>query len=90
MNNNPKRSITIFDDKITEGMGRSYAGAATDWKRNLITRRGALPGNEVVMAALKSANGHRAEAALALGVSERTLYRHLKKMRISAESSSNH
>lgn len=50
--------------------------------RGLITRRGAIPDDQTVLAALNEAKGHRAEAAQALGVSERTLYRHLKKMRL--------
>ncbi len=46
----------------------------------LIRRRGRLR-NEDVMTALSEANGHRAKAAHMLGISERTLYRHIQKLR---------
>ena len=46
----------------------------------LVTRRGRLNA-ERIMSALKQCNGHRASAARMLGVSERTLYRHMQKLR---------
>ena len=41
--------------------------------RNGLTR-------ERIRAALEASDGHRAEAAQRLGVSERTLYRHLQRL----------
>ncbi len=46
----------------------------------LIRRRGRLDHKDV-MTALSEANGHRAKAAHMLGISERTLYRHIQKLR---------
>jgi DNA-binding NtrC family response regulator len=46
----------------------------------LISRRGRLT-DESVLAALADCGGHRARAASLLGVSERTLYRHMQRLR---------
>ncbi len=45
-------------------------------------RRGRLT-DEAIVAALERHAGHRGQAASELGVSERTLYRHLRRLRIS-------
>jgi len=49
----------------------------------LVVRRGRLT-DDIVLEALNKSNGHRAKAAEMLGVSERTLYRHVGRMRQSA------
>lgn len=46
----------------------------------LIRRRGRL-NDEDIITALSEANGHRAKTAHTLGISERTLYRHIQKLR---------
>jgi DNA-binding NtrC family response regulator len=35
------------------------------------------------LSALEKANGHRADAARLLGISERTLYRYVQKLRVT-------
>ncbi len=52
--------------------------------RSLISRAHRLS-DEQVLAALKACSGHRAAAARELGVSERTLYRYLRRMRAQAD-----
>ncbi len=52
----------------------------------LVVRRGRLT-KAIIMTALARCNGHRAQTASMLGVSERTLYRHIKRLRISIEQS---
>ena len=47
---------------------------------NLVIRRGRLT-DQLVMDTLNKTGGHRGQAADLLGVSERTLYRHIRKMR---------
>lgn len=49
----------------------------------LINRRSKKPSDEEVLRVLKECGGHRSEAAQKLGVSERTLYRHLQRLRAS-------
>lgn len=49
--------------------------------RRLLARRGAGPSDEEVLEVLKAHDGHRGKAAQQLGISERTLYRHLKRLR---------
>ncbi len=47
---------------------------------SLIRRRGRLDEKDIITA-LSEAGGHRAKAAHMLGISERTLYRHIQKLR---------
>ena len=47
---------------------------------SLIRRRGRLNDDEII-SALNQTQGHRAKAAYMLGISERTLYRHMKRLR---------
>ncbi len=47
---------------------------------HLVRRRGRLT-DETVLQALQQCHGHRSRAAQLLGVSERTLYRHIQRMR---------
>ncbi len=51
---------------------------------NLLQRRHGRLTEEAVMRALVQSNGHRAEAAQLLGVSERTLYRYVQRLRENA------
>ncbi len=50
-------------------------------QNNLIQRRNGRLNEEAVMKALESSGGHRAKAAQMLGVSERTLYRYVQRLR---------
>lgn len=49
--------------------------------RKLVDRRGVGPSPEEMLQVLEECNGHRGRAAQRLGISERTLYRRLKKLR---------
>lgn len=57
-------------------------GAPVETDRRLITRNRRLNQRDVLNA-LRECRGHRGSAASQLGVSERTLYRYLKKMRVT-------
>ncbi len=72
---------------IVEGRapGTTQAAPAALWESRLITRNRRLNERDV-LAALRTCGGHRGSAASSLGVSERTLYRYLKKMRSSGDS----
>lgn len=74
----------VFDSDMfgaEEPRGVAAFVAAT-MHAGLISRRGRTPSDEEVMEVLAACEGHRAQAALQLGVSERTLYRHLKRLRL--------
>ncbi len=70
-------------------LGNARPGAAPPWAaraavlapERLISRKGAAPDEREVLDALRSTQGHRARAAAMLGISERTLYRHLRGLR---------
>lgn len=51
-------------------------------QEHLVSRRGRLT-DQVVLQALQQTEGHRSRAAQLLGVSERTLYRHIQRLRIA-------
>jgi len=53
---------------------------------NLIQRRNGRLNEEAVLQALEQCDGHRARAAQLLGVSERTLYRYVQRLRESADN----
>jgi len=53
---------------------------ASESLQQLVQRRGRLT-DKVVLDALHQTHGHRSRAAQLLGVSERTLYRHIQRMR---------
>ena len=58
--------------------------AAPTGDENLLHRRHGRLSEHAVLHALERSSGHRAEAARMLGVSERTLYRYVQRMRQSA------
>lgn len=57
--------------------------------RSLMPSRARLS-DEKVLDALESCGGHRAQAATLLGVSERTLYRHVRKLRQQQSETTKH
>jgi transcriptional regulator with PAS, ATPase and Fis domain len=63
-----------------QGSGGLDMGLAASGRRMLQRRNGRLTDDEVLHA-LESCDGHRAKAAQRLGVSERTLYRYVERMR---------
>ncbi len=63
--------------RCAEGEGSREMGTA----HKLIERRNGRVSLNDIIAALVSAKGHRAEAARLLGISERTLYRYVQKLR---------
>ena len=69
----------VFDD--TDESGNPGMEEDVDSPQTLITRNGRLD-ERSVLNTLKKCNGHRGESARILGVSERTLYRYISKMRI--------
>ncbi len=50
--------------------------------RRLVDRRGSGPSAEEMLQVLEECGGHRGKAAQRLGISERTLYRRLKRLRL--------
>ena len=68
----------VLDNSDAFG-NQSASGIQT--AEHLIQRRGRLT-DQMVLDALEKSQGHRARAAQLLHVSERTLYRHIKRMRI--------
>ncbi len=60
----------------------------TESAKRFISRRNGRLNDDEVLQALQKHNGHRANAARELGVSERTLYRYVKRMRADEESRS--
>ena len=52
-----------------------------DQREQLLNRRGGRLPDEAILAALKRARGHRQIAASMLDISERTLYRHIQRLR---------
>ena len=70
----------VFEDRLQADVEPVDSEAPPPVGHTLVTRRGRLNA-ERIMSALKQCNGHRASAARMLGVSERTLYRHMQKLR---------
>jgi two-component system response regulator AtoC len=64
----------VFEDHQTNGTDEPEV------KNRLIRRRGRLT-NADIYQALEQCGGHRAQAARMLGVSERTIYRHVQRLR---------
>jgi two-component system response regulator AtoC len=55
-------------------------------EQRMLVRRRTQVDDESVLQALRQHNGHRKAAAAMLGISERTLYRHMQKMRNQART----
>ena len=53
-------------------------------RNQLLNRRGGRISDETILMALKRARGHRQQAANMLDISERTLYRHIQRLRAEA------
>jgi len=81
---NPVRGPSGDDTFIGRGEFKPLVSAPipeSDLSR-LISKRGARPDYDVVLRTLSRCNGHRGQAASQLGISERTLYRYLKELRV--------
>lgn len=72
----------VFD---TPGHGAVASRGATLDFEPLLRRRG-HPSDDEIIGALTRAGGHRTSAARELGISERTLYRHLTRLRRASQS----
>ena len=68
----------LFDEPGSASLG--LPRGKNEGREKLVTRRRRLD-DEMVLQVLKQCNGHRNRAARLLGVSERTLYRYVSKMR---------
>jgi len=68
----------LFDEANTRHLGEPTG--KSEGHEKLVTRRRRLD-DDMVLQVLKQCNGHRNRAARLLGVSERTLYRYVSKMR---------
>lgn len=81
-----RAAILAFEDAmrpehlLLEGLSRNTLAQPSE---DLISRRGRL-NDQSVLNALSKTDGHRARAAELLGVSERTLYRYVGRMKQSA------
>jgi DNA-binding NtrC family response regulator len=72
----------VFDDQLVAlDADAPEAMPVDEATRHLVARRGGGPADIEILKVLKACNGHRGEAARRLGISERTLYRHLKRLR---------
>lgn len=63
-----------------EALGSGFGKGLEEPQDSLIVRRGRLT-ESAVLVALEQAGGHRAQAAKILGVSERTLYRYVRRLK---------
>ena len=67
-------------ERMVEARPRGL-GDLSPRRRRLIERRGGRFSDDEITAALQRCDGHRARAASLLGVSERTLYRYVQRLR---------
>ncbi len=74
-----------YRSREPQGPPESLSGGAGMRPERLISRKGAVPDDREVLDALAHTQGHRARAAAMLGISERTLYRHLRTLRSRAD-----
>ena len=74
----------VFDHQLLAVDADAQQNAATacdEATQRLLARRGKGPSDSEILDILRMRGGHRAQAAEELGISERTLYRHLKRLR---------
>ncbi len=71
----------VFENEAANVEVRSVRSEVTAGNNKLLRRRHGRLSEEAVMRALEQTDGHRASAAQLLGVSERTLYRYVQRMR---------
>lgn len=77
--------IVFEGESNTESMNSPGLGNETSGNNNLIQRRHGRLNEEAVLRALEQTDGHRANAAQLLGVSERTLYRYVQRLRDNSQ-----
>ncbi len=73
--------VVFEDDGLVDNKPQHSSEAFFLNNNNLLQRRNGRLNEEAVMRALVQSNGHRAHAAQLLGVSERTLYRYVQRLR---------
>jgi transcriptional regulator with GAF, ATPase, and Fis domain len=71
----------VFENEAAPPALMSVHPAVTAGNNNLLRRRHGRLNEEAVIHALEQTDGHRADAAQLLGVSERTLYRYVQRLR---------
>lgn len=76
----------LFGDEIDQNTVPDSDMLPIDENLELLSRRGDRPTDQQIMSVLSKSKGHRADAAKKLGISERTLYRHIKRLRSAAET----
>jgi len=72
--------IVLEGHQVTASPFSPRGAATTTPLDHLVRRRGRLT-EQIIMQALEETGGHRSRAARLLGVSERTLYRHIQRLR---------
>jgi len=75
----------VFDDNPEPALTGGQISSAVSPVRILSRRHGRL-NDEAVIRALELARGHRARAAEILGVSERTLYRYINRLKKESDA----
>ena len=78
------RPVHIVFERVKEERAAANEGGRPPV--NLLSRRNGRLTNDMVLQALREAGGHRARAAELLGVSERTLYRYIRRLRAEGDT----
>jgi transcriptional regulator with PAS, ATPase and Fis domain len=72
----------VCEPEVAEAASEDETPSLDDGQRDqLLNRRGGRIPDEAILTALKRARGHRQQAASMLDISERTLYRHIQRLR---------
>jgi len=79
-----RQDHVIFERLYPAAPVEPAAPLESETDARLLVRRNGRLSEEAVLKALEAAGGHRARAAEQLGVSERTLYRYVKRLRETA------
>jgi PAS domain S-box-containing protein len=82
----PEHIVIESDER--PGAENTHGAYLYSTNNNLLQRRNGRLNEEAVMRALAQSDGHRANAAQLLGVSERTLYRYVQRLRDSEQVTS--